>query len=230
MIQRLPLADLNHVVAGLDPAHWEELRSKRIFLTGGTGFFGKWLLESFLHANREHKLGAKLCILTRNPTAFLDSNPPSGSKDVVATRDFPFPPEAFSHVIHAATDASATLNETDPLAMIDVITQGTRRVLEFARHSGAQKFLLTSSGAVHGRQPFELTHLPENYAGAPDLTQPKWAYGEGKRLAELYCTIYHHKFGLETKIARCFAFVGPYLPLDQHFAIGNLSRRLKVGR
>ncbi len=68
-----------------------------------------------------------------------------------------------------------------------------------------------------------MTHLPENYPGGPDTSafNSLNVYAEGKRLAEVLCTGYHARFGLETVVARPFATVGPYLSLDWHFALGN---------
>ena len=116
------------------------------------------------------------------------------------------------------------MSDENPLLMLGSIVEGTRHTLEFARHSGTPKFLLTSSGAVYGRQPPTLTHIPEDYVGAPDPLDPRSVYGEGKRLAEQLCALYAQQYGVQSKIARCFAFVGPYLPLDIHFAVGNFIR------
>ncbi|MBI4454618.1 MAG: NAD-dependent epimerase/dehydratase family protein [Acidobacteria bacterium] len=221
-----PLAsDLGHVLAHTTGL-WEELRGQRIFITGGTGFFGCWLLESFAWANDRLELDASALVLTRNPDAFRQRVPHLASHRAVEfltgdVRTFDFPPGNFSHLIHAATESSARLNEEDPLLMFDTIVQGTRRTLEFARRCGVKKFLLTSSGAVYGKQPSKLTHIPEDYQGAPDPAASLSAYGEGKRASELLCALYAKQYGVETKIARCFAFVGPYLPLHIHFAIGN---------
>jgi dTDP-glucose 4,6-dehydratase len=220
--------DLQHILAhtrGL----WDEFRGKRLFLTGGTGFFGRWLLESLVRATEQFSLGTSAVVLTRNPDAFARKAPELAAHPALHFHrgdvcSFTFPPGEFAAVIHAATESSTTLNAVNPLAMLDTTVQGTRRVLEFALQCGAKQFLLTSSGAVYGRQPPELTHVPEDYAGGPDPTDARSAYGEGKRVAECLCAIYHRRHGLETKIARCFAFVGPFLPLDAHFAVGNFLR------
>jgi dTDP-glucose 4,6-dehydratase len=74
-----------------------------------------------------------------------------------------------------------------------------------------------------------VVRVPEDYRGGPDPLDPASAYGEGKRLAEHLCTLYARCYGIEAKIARGFAFVGPYLPLDAHFAIGNFIRDALAG-
>ena len=228
-MKKNPLSDdLDYIISKTAPL-WDELRNQKIFITGGTGFFGCWLLESFIWANEKLDLKAQAYVLTRRPDDFKRKTPHLANNDAVKLwqgdiRDFKFPEGEYPFVIHAATEASAVLNEQNPLEMFDTVVSGTRRCLEFARHAKTKKLLFTSSGAVYGRQPPELTHIPEEYTGAPDTMDPHWAYGEGKRCAEILCSTYSKHFGIETKIARCWAFVGPYLPLDAHFAIGNFIR------
>ena len=75
-----------------------------------------------------------------------------------------------------------------------------------------------------------LSGLPEHYSGAPDLGDARSAYGEAKRGAEVLAAVEAEVGGLSVRVARCFAFVGPHLPLDIHFAIGNFVRDALRGR
>jgi dTDP-glucose 4,6-dehydratase len=130
---------------------------------------------------------------------------------------------SFTHVLHAATDSTIGLSLT-PLQRYDQIVDGTRNILDLAVATGARRFLLTSSGAIYGPQPADLAAIPEDWSGSPPLTEPSTAYGQAKRAAEHLCALVGEQHGLETVVARCFAFVGPDLPLDVHFAIGNFIR------
>ena len=210
-------------------AVWPHLKGARLFLTGGTGFLGCWLLESLRHANQRLGLGARAVVLSRNPEAFHRKAPHLAEDPAIQlvqgdVLDLPELAGEFTHVIHAATDASAQLLRTDPLAMFDTIVLGTRNTLGWASAKAVDRFLFTSSGAVYGRQPWDLEKIPDGWQGAPDCTNPGSAYAEGKRAAENLCAIHALHHGLPVAIARCFAFLGPYLPLDLHFAIGNFIR------
>lgn len=208
---------------------WKNLTDANIFVTGGTGFFGKWILEIIQWANETHRANIQLLVLSRDPDKFKEENPRLANVkgftflkgDVTS---FEFPKTKVTHILHAATSTSASLNSDSPLEMIDTIVQGTRRVLDFAHVTKAKKVLLTSSGGTYGPQPFDVSHFPEDYSGATDPLRTESAYGEGKRLAELLCAVSYQKYGIESVIARCFAFAGPYLAMDAHFAIGNFVR------
>ncbi len=232
--QCLAAIDLDLVLNGT-ASLWDELRCQRLFITGGTGFFGCWLTESFLHINRCLQLNASLTVLTRSPSAFA-TKCPHLIEDPALTllrgdvRNFAFPDGTFPYVIHAATEASAKQAAETPLEMLTTIIDGTERILNFATTHGTRKLLLTSSGAVYGKQPANLTHIPEDYLGGPDPLDPASVYAEGKRISEQMCALQSTHDSIEIKIARCFAFVGPHLPLNAHFAIGNFIGDALAGR
>jgi nucleoside-diphosphate-sugar epimerase len=214
---------------------WEELRGKRGFITGGTGFFGCWLLESFAWANAKLGLEASLVVLTRDAAGFERKAPhltrDPGIRivngDVVRlehreiSRQLGVASAEFDFVIHAATDVHVSRDSGDLLGLLETIVEGTRGALQLAADAGATRFLLTSSGAIYGPQPPDLTHVPEDYRGAPDPTAPASTYGEAKRTAELLCALFAQRHGIGVTIARCFAFLGPYLSLSAPLAIAD---------
>lgn len=214
---------------------WPELRGARLFITGGTGFIGRWLLESLRHADQSLSLGVQATILTRDPQAFRRKAPHladhAGFHFIAGdVCNFESPAGEFTHIIHAATDASAELNERDPRRMFDTVIQGTRRALDFAVEKSVDRVLFLSSGAVYGQQPWEMEHVAEDWIGSPSCTDPRAAYAEGKRAAEMLCAIYQKQFGTKIAIARIFALLGPFLSLDIHFAAGNFIRDAMQGR
>jgi nucleoside-diphosphate-sugar epimerase len=216
--------ELDHIV-GRTESLWGDLRGGRILITGATGFFGCWLLESFAWANQRLSLNATAVALSRRPQLLQEKAPhlatdPAISLHSADVRSGDFPHGEFSHVIHAATEASATLNRETPLVMFDTIVEGTRRALQFALANSVSRFLFVSSGAVYGTQPPGLQQVTESFTGGPDPLDRGSAYAEGKRAAELLCLLAASQ-RLTTTIARCFAFVGPYMPIGIHFAIGN---------
>lgn len=228
MTRPLPDEDLAEIVDRAR-ADLETLRGARVLVTGATGFFGTWLVGALLAADEALGLGLRVTGLARAPASlaerFVDAAR-RGALELRAADARAFAPaaaERWTHVIHAATAASARLNEADPREMFEVALHGTSRILDVAREHGARRVLLTSSGAVYGRQPPEVSHADESALRGPDPLDPTNAYAEGKRGAELLAAIAAQR-GLAVSIARGFAFVGPLLPLDAHFAIGNFLR------
>ncbi len=168
--------------------------------------------------------------MSRSPERFLADYPEFAELEWLRfhrgdVEDFTSLPQhiSFTHILHAASDSTDAARMTH-LQRYEQIVLGTKNILKLAATTGAQRFLLTSSGGAYGPQPANMANIPETYNGIPDPLNPSSVYGLAKRQAEHLCALYSDKYGFEYVITRCFAFVGPDLPRDAHFAIGNFIR------
>ena len=213
----LPPRDLDEIVHAA-AADLAALRGKKLFLTGGTGFFGKWLLAALLHANAEIDLGVEMIVLSRDPGAFAARHPEINHESAATflrgnVADFTADPWTFDFIIHGAADTTTVADERERSRSI---VQGTQNVLNLARRNHA-RLLNISSGAVYGAAAGKREGASEDdYAAARPVTP----YGLAKREAEALCM----ESQVDFVTARAFAFLGPHLPLDAHFAAGNFLR------
>ncbi len=225
----LPPEDLAHARAVVGD-RWTALKGQHLLLTGGTGFVGKWLLATLLDADRHFDLGCRVTVLTRHPQAFAEQAPDLANAAAVElvqgdVRQPGLQGRAFDRIVHAATDVAASASEIETF---DTCLQGTREMLSLAQRCSAS-LLLVSSGAVYGRQPPDIACLREDHPAIASIEGAS-AYEAGKRAAEWVAHAHARAHGLDVRTARCFAFVGPYLPLDAHFAIGNFLRDALAGQ
>ena len=194
---------------------------KKIFITGGTGFFGISMLR-FLQENKLYN-NYSLYLLTRNilkfklrcPKSIDLSNINLIEGNILDTSSFP--KNIFNYVIHAATDSTAglKLNHLDRSVQI---VNGTRNVLEWCKNADVKRFLFISSGGVYGtinKPVFEYENI------CPLISNIDNTYSVSKIYSEHLCFLYASRYNFSTSVARCFSFVGRDLPKDAHFAIGN---------
>ena len=197
-----------------------------LLIIGGTGFFGKSILDSYKRELLNSWKIDKVIIMSRNTIEFKQNYPELVSSGVeflvgdISTIDFL--PEA-DFVIHAAasTDTSRYIfhSEEEKNNIIAGTLNYCRLAVKFHKNS---RIVFCSSGAVYGFQPENLKFLKEEdaFGDISKLDDVKKSYAYAKRDSELAIQELGKK-SLNVVIARCFSFVGRYLPRNQHFAIGN---------
>jgi nucleoside-diphosphate-sugar epimerase len=208
----------------------EKFRKKRFLITGATGFFGLNLLESLAVLNQKFNLDLKLTVLVRDqnraeqlflkykiPTSFLRFL----EADLLTINQVPFEHHAYDCIFHFAANTDAQTLRDHPEREKNAIIEGTNQILELAHRTKSKKFIYLSSGAVYGKQPSELSKMVESFSEkqGPLVSD---VYGSAKVDAEQNCIQRCRLYGIKATILRGFAFGGPHLNLNAHYALGNL--------
>jgi len=231
-MNRLFAESLDAAIDGCDPALLRPLMGARLLITGASGFFGGWVLRAIRRLN-SRAFGIHAYCVSRNPDAAASDS--SDYQDAVEFTWLKADAESFAglqvegltHILHMAATSHVKDRAETPIETAQTILNGTMGCVELARRCGAHLHFV-SSGAVYGTRRKSDGPSREDQIGrfAPDPADPAQAYGNAKRMAEaiLACAIDDYS------ISRPFAFLGPLLPLDKHFAAGNFLRDAAAGR
>lgn len=202
----------------------ETFRGSTILITGGTGFFGIWLLSALIDIKQNLGGDFRILALSRTPNKFLEAHPQTNFESQIEfvagdVKTFVLKGVNVTHLVHmAATNAAETFAGEEQIRKLELLYLGTRNVLEQCGAS-LENVLFTSSGVAYGKNKKSL--MCEDDLTCPDPTDVNSALGIGKLAAEYLISYYAKKLSYSYSIARCFAFAGQYLPLNLHYAFGN---------
>ena len=198
---------------------------KTLLVIGGSGFFGKSILDAYSRNLLAPWRISKVIVMSRSANKLLQDTPnlvgqnvELYSADITKAECLPFA----DYVTHAAASTDVRNYLSSPEDEKKNIQAGTYHYCDLAKiHHSNSKIVYVSSGAIYGVQPPNLDQIDESFVGDLYKMAPgKLDYAVAKQDAEK-AIIDLGTAGLNVSIARCFAFVGKYLPRDQHFAIGN---------
>jgi dTDP-glucose 4,6-dehydratase len=202
----------------------ERLDGSHLIITGASGFVGTALLQELQQRLPKNHL-KKLTCVSRSLPRNTEGSPLAGLNVEwvnldVETQLVKLPPA--DYLIHAATPSNAQVQAADPLALMQGIIRGVMSVIEWAKTNPVPpRVLFTSSGAVYGRLNMFSGPFSEHDPGLLESFSIDNAYAEGKRVGETFLALAGNAGLLSPVCARLFSFIGPHLPQNGHFAIGN---------
>lgn len=200
-----------------------ELKGKKILVTGGAGFIGSNLIDRLAPDN-------KVIVLDNLSTGLLSNLDKSKAqitfvkgdildkailKDIIAEVEV---------IFHLAANVGNIKSIKQPDVDMEINIRGTLNLLEACRRAKIQRLVYSSSGAIFG----ECKYLPID---EEHPLNPESPYAVSKLAAEKYCLAFHNVFGLPTTAIRYFNVYGPRQDTSEYAnAVSIFLSRTKQGK
>ena len=227
MVNRSPVSIQNEI-RNLMPNLVELLRpldGSRIVISGGTGFVGQWLVNALAFAQGNSSLRFEIDVISR----FGKDNSPFNTEITKLLnwikKDFTLDTKklenSYSHYILGSTPSVSSRGSSNLALVRDATINGTTSVIESIKpQSGLARVINLSSGAADSldlsEPDFDISLCPPEHFATPNLN-----YSHAKLQSERIVNQANENGSISGCNLRLYAFAGPLLALDEHFAIGN---------
>ncbi|NBS35433.1 MAG: SDR family oxidoreductase [Methylocystaceae bacterium] len=189
--------------------------SKRVLVTGGSGFLGSHLCEKLLAQGHDVICVDNLYSSRKENVAHLLANP----RFEFMRHDVTFPLYVeVDEIYNLACPASPIHYQHDPVQTTKTSVHGAINMLGLAKRTGA-KIFQASTSEVYG-DPEEHPQR-EQYWGRVNPIGIRSCYDEGKRCAETLFFDYWRQHNLEIKVVRIFNTYGPRMHPNDGRVVSN---------
>ena len=233
MANKLLETDIKEIVDRL-PDDVQAFSGKKILITGGRGFLGRYFTEVFKGLN-ESRLTKPLSVVSMDN--LITAGQEGGQIPRIenfsfvehdVTKDYDWR-GGLDYVIHAAGIASPFYYRAYPLETLQVAISGTQKMLELANLHKA-RFTFFSSSEIYGDPDPKHVPMAESYRGNVSCQGPRACYDESKRVGETLTYIFHNLHGTHTNAIRPFNIFGPGMQETDYRVLPNFASRIKGGR
>lgn len=209
---------------------WRRLQNKTVFITGGTGLIGFYVINSLLFYNRLYHANIRVVALVRNYAkardqfkSQLNENPDMLTFVEGAIEDIPAVGMEINYILHAASPTDSSYFLEKPVETIQTTLCGMWNVLELARKNPIEGMVYLSSMEVYGPNRDE-EPVSESHASCLDTMSARSSYPESKRMCENLCASYYKEYQVPVSCIRLTQTFGPGIRYDDQRIFAMLLR------
>lgn len=209
-----------------------ELSNSNVLILGASGFVGTWLSNVLALSNLDFGTNIRMTLVSRNPNKIV--------KKMYVNKNIVFQPldlrntvnpeiDAFDYGFHLATPSVPKTGGLDGDAVYATSIAAAKLLIEKAKRIGNQPSVLhASSGGVYNPS-IEKQRISEDNHNVSARTK-EHNYKNAKLETERLILESTASGEIKGTSPRLFAFFGPGISLDDHFAVGNfMKNRLDGG-
>lgn len=211
---------------------WQNLKDKKILISGSTGMIGSFFIDVILEKNQKENLNCSVYAIGRNKDKALNrfKKHINDSHFIFITHDVNLPldidaMDSIDYVFHFASNANPYLYATDPIGTITTNIVGLYNMLELSVKHNSSRFIYASSNEMYGENRGDVELFDEHYCGYIDCNTLRAGYPESKRCGEALCQAYRSQTKIDAVIARFTRTFGPTMSLSDTKAVCQFIKK-----